>query len=920
MSDDRLASGPQLRLPARHHLDEPLAALEGCKRQDCVEGIKRLLRDEWEAIRTFQVQYINEITGLDIAGSLTAAADAFVRHLAMRACRRDDAPSNPWQHFGVFALGGYGRAELAPSSDLDMLLLWTGRGPIPDWLRAAGQELQTLLWDCGFHLAASMRGIRELEQILQHDFVTATAVLEQRPLLGEVAVTDQLVSVLTRFRRRSQQRFLRYKVEELQERRDQAGASLFRLEPDVKHNPGCMRDIQFLRNTAYMLFGSRNLHALRELDSISWQDVQRLFAGNDHLVGVRAMLHFHHQKRQDQLRLTDQLWLADLLGYAKGGRLHAVEHMMRLHYEKTLHVHQMVELVVSRLRALGHLGRRRLLIKTRRKLNEDFAIVDGKVYLSRNDFWQRPDAARRIMDTARQAQRRRVRISFELQRTIQEEVPRLITREVRADHQIARSFLAILGDLGRVAPILQDLHHAGFLGAWLPEFGNLTCHMQFDSYNQYTVDEHTLMTIGHLDDVLRGRSDGIAHLKHVLYSAARIDMLVLGLLLHDIGKFMGSGHVRRGALMVHTISERLGLEEEEEDLLHFLVEKHVRLSDATRFRDIHDPAFLRELADEMGSRERLDLLYCLTWADGRAVGEGVITGWQEAILVELYEAVADILDGEQDRQRLPPRRARIVEALQEDGRDPAEIAAHLQRLPRAYAYQAQPTEAVRHFHLIARAEAEGLACSHEEGDGNPMLTCVVPDRLDQMARVAAAITGDGCDVVDARAWRVHEGWALFHFRLQRSVPTGKNDDERISRLEREVAAVVRGELEPDRLIERRRSVLVTDPPADSAFNAIEVRIEQENLQHATIVDVRVKDLVGLLHLLCRCIAEQGCEIQYASIVTYGDVARDAFYVTRDGAKLPMPVAAGLRNALLEMLQREVAEREAHKPATGSFTY
>lgn len=892
------AEGPTIRIPRSRSLDEKLAQLLAAgDRPSLVSGGKELRQRDLARIAKNQLDNINEVTGLDVATSITVLTDGLVRTLVAFAADRVQVPADWQERVGVFALGGYGRGELAPHSDIDLLVFHLGSRP--DWLQRFNQELQTLLWDVGFQVGASMRAAPELERMLAEDMVTATAVLEQRLLVGSDAIEEELRGIRERFRKRRGRVFLRYKVEELRERQQKAGANLFTMEPNTKTNPGCLRDIQLLRNISFILFGSRNLHALRDMDVIDFEDVRNLFEANDRLLAMRSLLHARHKRHEDRLSLQDQLWLADCFGYSTGGRIRAVEQMMRLHYERVLHVHQIVELAVSRLSALGHLGRRLILVKTRRRLNEDFTVIDGKVYVGRREIWGQTDLGERLMRMCRQAQHRRFRLSTELQRAIKAHLYLLLEAPFRHDPQIGRLFLEILGDAGFLRPILADMHWSGLLGAYMPEFGNLTALMQFNSYHQYTADEHTLMVVGNLDQLVLGDEEGFDGCTAIVQRIDRLDLLALALLLHDVGKFMGSGHVPRGALMVGPIADRLGLDEAEEDLVHFLVAEHVTLSDATRFRDIHDPLFLQRLADAIPSRERLELLYVLTWCDIAAVGVGVLTGWQKALAKELFDNIAMQLASQADDGRVPPKRQRLQRALIDAGLAATQAEEFLFRFDDNYVYQAQPGEVAVHQRLWQEAAAaeDGIAIAFEVQESTASILIACPDRHGLFADCTGTISASHYDISEARNWMAENGRCLYVCRVTSNVPGRLASTEVWQRLEQTLRQVLRGERSVQQVLANQSVVMMVDRPPDSGFDAIEVRIEQESSMTTTALDVRVKDQPGVLYVISRTIAELDCSIMYASIATYGDVARDVFYVARDGEKLDARQAG--------LLQREV---------------
>lgn len=895
-------------IPQPDALVAEVAALDAAGRNDAVAALKAIRVRELARIGQWQLDHLGETTGIEVAAQIAGVADVIIRGLARRAFAKAGAPADWHQTVGLFAVGGYGRAEQNPHSDIDLLVL-AADGRAPAWLAPANAELQALMWDVKFVVGASMRSLGELERITDEDFVTGTAILEQRPLLAGEALIGGMRALLARFRKRRAVPFLKFKLEELAKRRAQAGVSLFQMEPNLKSNPGCLRDVQLLRNMAFIVFGSRNLMRLTELDVIAAKDLAEVAATNDYLLAVRALLHFHHGRKQDVFQLADQVRVAKQTGYADVSQLRAVEHFMKRHYAQVLHVHQTLELAISRLRALGHLGRWTLLIKTRKTIDQDFTAVQGQVYLSHQELWKQPDAAARLLRMCRNAQARGYRLSLELQRTIRANLA-VVGDEARGDKALGRVLLEILGDLGRTQPILEDMHNCGLLGAFLPEFGNLTCHMQFDSYHQFTVDQHTLFAMGNLDAVVNGTLPGLPNMPRILAGVKRKDLLGLSLLLHDMGKYMGRGHVARGAIMVEQVAHRLGLDAAEEELVYFLVERHVSLSDASRMRDFNEPAFLRAFAEKMVGQEQLDALYCLTYADAKAVGEGVLTGWQESILGELYTVV-----GQQLRQQgggvTVSRFERLIHELTASGVAETRAQDFLADLPHNYLHQVPAGEVVRHHRVLAEARADGVGLSWEIKDKYVHLAASVPDRHALFADVTATLSGHAFDILDARTWVTGSGMVVYSFRLSSLYPGRLKEEEPWKRLRADLKAVSAGTLSAQKLLEKRRNS-AGPKPADSGFDDPAIKVEQRTSEDHTIVDIHTKDEVGLLSKLCRAISDHGCEIGYACINTMGDVAVDVFYVQRAGRKLNDEDAEGLRGDLIRSLNLGAAA-SASKP-------
>ena len=889
-----------VHIPPAKHLKEDFRRIAALPRNEAVAALRALRTREFAAISAWQQGHLGELTGQDVCTALTALTDGMVINLAQRAAAKIQAPADWSNHVGVLAVGGYGRGEMNPYSDLDLLVLGAGK-TAPAWQGAFYNELQTLCWDVKFTVGASQRGLPELARVIDEDFVTATALIEWRPLLAGAALQTQVEETLERFRKRRATPFLQYKLQELSERRAKAGASLFLMEPNLKSNPGGLRDVQLLRTMAFAISGARNHLALVDLDSITTDDLATVNEAANHLLGLRSLLHFHHARKQDVFQLPDQVRVAKLFGWGDVSRLRAVEHYMKQHYALVRHVHQMVDLAISRLTAKGHLGRRPILIKSRKVIDEDFVLVQGQVYHARPDFWNHADAGRRVIRMAREAQKRDARLSLELQRDLRAHLG-CIDDDVRNDHALARVFLELLGDFGRTRGILSDLHACGVLGAYLPEFGNLTCLMQFDSYHQYTADEHTLIALGNLDLVATGKAAGLPGMSRLLPAVARKDLLALSLLLHDMGKYMGRGHVARGAMMVENVADRMGLTNSEEDFVYFLVERHVSLSDASRMRNFHEPEFLRAFAKKMGSSDQLDALYCLTWCDAKAVGEGILTGWQEAILAELRDAVAQQLAG-----GVAPgtRHEMMRDELAKSGIAPSEAERFLATLSHSYEHQVQSGDIVRHHQVFSEALRDGIGLRYEFGDRFIHVTAAVADRRGLLSDAAATLSGHGFDIIDCRTWVTaaiaeQPAMVIWSFRLNTIYPGRVRDADIWQRLRRDLLAVARGQLDPGTLLDKRRAALVPRP-ADSGFDDPAVKVEQRTSESATIVDIHTKDEVGLLSKLTKTIAEGGDDIGYACINTMGDVAVDVFYLTRGGRKLTDPEADELRLRLVRSL-------------------
>jgi [protein-PII] uridylyltransferase len=301
----------------------------------------------------------------------------------------------------------------------------------------------------------------------------------------------------------------------------------------------------------------------------------------------------------------------------------------------------------------------------------------------------------------------------------------------------------------------------------------------------------------------------------------------------------------------------------------------------------------------MGNREQLDLLYCLTYADARAVGEGVLTGWQEAILKDLYLTVGERLKSSGTASI--SRYDRLVQELVASGIPEAKAQDFIQDLPHSYLHQVPPGDVQRHHAVLMRARAEGVGIDHEIKEKFLHLAAALPDRHALFADVTATLTGHGFDIIAARTWITSSGMVVYSFRLSSIYPTRLTDPASWEKLRKDLLAVSQGTLSAETLLERRRNARVGPKPADSVFNDPAIKVEQRTSETHTIVDVHVKDDVGLLSRVCRAISDFHCEIGFASINTMGDVAVDVFYVQREGKKLSDEDAEALRGHIIQAL-------------------
>ncbi|MBI3725712.1 ACT domain-containing protein [bacterium] len=836
----------------------------------------------------------------------------------------------PSSGFAAVATGGYGRSELAPRSDIDLLLVRRDEADatkLEPFLRA--------LWDVGLEVGSAVRTLAQTEKALASDLSAATATLEGRFLAGDRALFADLAATVARFLEGNAARFVRAKVDETTERHAKRGGTIFLLAPDLKDGRGTMRDLELARLLAVLAPhlghesaerpatpGERSfvLEGLPGADETlaRWLDLgadrARALARADALLAAtRAAVHEIDPGSKDQLGKAVQEALAERFGYhERAGRL-GVENFLRDVYLAAKLVDRTLRLARDRImRALaggassGPRGQRLSpgIVATGAELSLEPRALEGE------------DGLARAAELFLLAQRTKREVSL----AAREEVRRALAPEkadekplekLRSDPAVVRALREILRGTNHVAATLRAMHDAGFLGELLPELGALDCLAQADPYHAYTVDEHTLAAVAALEGE-PAAPDGGAVLPHtperedrireeLLHRTSRRDLLRLGLLLHDAGKIGGApGHTERGVALVPDVARRLGLALDEERHVRFLVEHHLTLSSLVEKRDVDAPATRAELLRFCDrSVERLDHLYLLTCADVRAVSPRAFTRWKDTLLTRLYErareeaalgpvAIRPATDEDVVRELVPRLPAGIVEA---------DVHAHLALCPSPYLVEVDPGETILHLELLRSLARERVAFRSLEEDGFDRIYFATRDRPKLFGAICGALAACGLNIVAASAFTRRDGIALDRFAVVPAAGSGETlhpSAERWAEVASTVSRVLAGELDADALMRSRARRISTAPEAEPVRRPpVRVRLSNKISPKTTVVDVTAPDRLGLLHDLACALSDLGLDIRLAKVATKGDRAIDVFYVTTaEGEKVEGAGALG----------------------------
>ena len=822
----------------------------------------------------------------------------------------------------VVALGGYGRGELHPSSDIDLMVVYDA-GERPDsteghhdaairgaemapYVTRLTQELLYTLWDLGFQVGHSLRSLADCVAIAGTDFPSRTSMQEARFLVGDKPLFRRFGRVLREnVFHQDFDEFLKNALSERDQRYRKWGASPYVGEPNVKESAGGLRDIHTAMWLVAAKFGARTLKELADKGLITSGEQASADAALTFLWRVRNELHFFSGHKNDVLGREMQPRIAENLGYRDDEMGLGVERFMREYYLHARVIHRIARRLIARCQET--ITRRGAAERRSRQqaLADGLVFLDGRLHLADRD----PDALRRdplrILRVFWHLHRLGCELSLDLERAIEAALP-LLDDDVRRSPQARDLFLDVCRSWGRVAQTFAEMHELGVLGRYLPEFGALTCLVQYDVYHKFSADQHSLLAVEHLEALAPGQSAESEGAAQVFNEVDKPELLMLGMLLHDIGKGKGHGHVAKGIPLVRELTTRIGLPPDDAGLVEFLVAHHLTMSHIAQRRDIDDPKTIADFAAVVGEPQRLRMLYLLTYADMRAVGPGVLTGWQAVVLHELYGRTLSQLTGGRverpNRHQLAPRLATLVG----DGASLQDAKAHLALTSDRYVASTSVQRMAEHVRLVQRLADTPVATElfHHPDLGSSDLVVVTRDVSGLFSLIAGTLAAHGLNILSAQIHTREDGVAIDTFQANDVTGQAVTGHWQWGRTLDALRAVLAGDQSVEELLERRRRA---GRQARTAPGRPKINVNNQLSDSYTVVEVKCPDRVGLLYLITRTLSKLGLDIASARIATEIDQALDTFYVHDGrGGKVAEPdatrsLADALEHALVEPL-------------------
>lgn len=822
-------------------------------------------------------------------GPRSRALDLCVR----AAVATDKAAKDCWalalmpQSCALLAVGGYGRSQLWPGSDVDVMILAPSDSP-PAELDEACARLSAILWDAGLEPGLSVRRVSECAELCAQDATIASALIERRWIAGGKSLLEDLSQELANF---SALPFFMAKSREQRERHERHGDSPFGLEPNIKESPGGLRDLQMPMWIARAMGIEPSWDGLRQAGLLTGGEAELAAACEARLALVRAMLHQVRGRREERLDFDAQAQLAQALGMGSEEGKSAAAVMMDGYFACVRSAVMVNEVLLA--------GMSERLLESesgeRHDLSVRFYEQGGLLWAADDEVFAREPAALfeafRWMQTQKGLRGMGSTCTRALWRA-----SRRVDAWFRADASNRERFLNMLQSPRGVVTELTRMARVGLLGAYIPAFGRAETLMQHDLFHAWTVGRHTLGVVRNLRRFQR--EDRASELPLATRIARDFDdywLLFVAALFHDIAKGRGGSHEEKGEIDARDFCRAHGITGDDEELVAFLVLRHLEMSRVSQKRDIDDPEVVAQFASLCGTVRRLDALYLLTAADMRATGPTVWSAWKGQLLERLWSQARLVLSGTTVAPdgRVERAQATALLAAGAAGVDMEKAKAFTQRVDEVYFLRAQPEECAWHTREFAKRGLDKIACLvRSEGEARVKVAVWCQDRPGTFSRICAALAVSGLTVDEARIFPAQGGWALDMFSATdlRALP---DESERADEIERAVVEAL-----SDKGQRPTPSLGRVSARARSAGAVAEAHVSQAG--SAWLVEVACADRAGVLWSIADELEQRGLSVKSARVATVGERAEDVFVV--EGAALDAPQARlDLEAALIDRL-------------------
>jgi [protein-PII] uridylyltransferase len=896
-------------------------------RRALIEILKAALAHGREGVKR---RFDRGASGTEVVHALSYLIDQLVRTIHEFAETRVFPAADPAlaPRVALVAVGGYGRGELAPFSDVDLLFVVPEKRP-PE-TEPLIEFVLYILWDLGLKVGHATRTVADSLRLAKSDQTILTTMIESRYICGDEALYAELKkSFQSKIVEPGGLDYVEAKLDERNERHRRLGDSRYVLEPNVKDGKGGLRDLHTLFWIAKYFYRVDAIEDLVARGVLTRQEADGFDKAQNFLWTLRCHIHYLTGRAEERLTFDLQPEIGRRMGYTDHAGSLGVERFMKHYFLVAKDVGDLTRIFCAAIDSESRPGRKFSLrrLTLRKHLPPGFDVEGKRLTVTRNGIFQ--DDPVNLLRLFHLAQKLDLDIHPHALRLVTRSL-RLIDQKLRANKEANRLFVEMLTSRERdPEESLKRMNEAGVLGRFIPDFGRVVAQMQHDMYHVYTVDEHTIRAVGILYGIDSGKLAGEHPVSsQVIRKIQSRRVLYTAILLHDIAKGRGGDHSTLGAEVAQKLCPRLGLTEEETETVAWLVRHHLLMSHTAQRRDINDPKTVEDFVAVVQSAERLRLLLVLTVADMKATGPTVWNEWKAALLRELYFSTEDFLTGGVLAERKQARIAAAKERLRAElkGWSDGEFTRFAALAYPDYWLGLDETAQARHARLVRAAEAEGSPITMDmrvdKTRGATELTIYTGDHPGLFSVIAGAIAVSGGNIVDAKIFTMTNGMALDTFWIQDTLAWGAESGggpfegrERLAALESNITKALGGK---KRLVQELAARPSAMPSRTRVFKVVpRVLVDNTASSTYTVVEVNGRDRPGLLFHLTRMLTALGLQIANAKIATYGEKVVDVFYL-KDvfGLKIENEIKiAQIKAALLGVLAETEAEPAAAKPSS-----
>ena len=847
-------------------------------------AFKALLKQEKGKILAWHRQGVG---GREVIQAHTCLIDEVIRHLITSLVSiKPYSQSKILEEFALVAVGGYGRGEMNPFSDIDLLFLRPAKfHKITDeYIR----DLISIFWGIGMEIGHSCRTVRECVQLAKEDLTIKTSMIETRFLIGQKGIYEKFGQSFDKnVLQKNIKAFLKSKLKEKYDRYGTEDGLVCAQEPNVKEGLGGLRDYHTALWATAVRFGGLSLREIGANDMISTQEINDLYESVNFILRVRNELHYLKGKKSDVLSLDIQKDLALNLGYVAETETARVENFMRDYFLHATNIFKSSHTIFELCRQSKNRLKSVLATFTQKSLGNGF-LAKGSALAMEGDakeiFQNDRTLLLKLFDICREND---LKPDIQLKRHIRRYKHLLDIDFLKAKGTEVKEFLfSILKDPGSVKS-LRLLHESEILGQILPEFGQAHCMVSYDFYHRYTADEHSLRMVRFLEQLADSNGTGTEELAEIYRELPEKSLLKFAFLLMSIGKDHGSQTSCNQITILSGIGERFCLTPLELQRVSFLIENQIEMIETALHQDIYQPAIIQSFAKRAGNEEGLKLLYLMSYAELRAVAPGTWTSWKNVLLLELYRSTLEYLKRPESLEEKPETtRDEVFNVLKQEF-PVAEIEQHLNQLPEDYLFSLTSAEVALHLRLIRSLKEKPYILYYEYNDAgkfhNVTLCCLA--KLEAFKKLVGTLTSKNLNIRDARIYLKKDGIVIITVQVAETREDPQNL-EVWKNVKESLGKVFAGEIDLRTLLAKRTRYVT----ANTSSTAIIPKVKVDNTLKTPFTEIRVeaRDHIGMLYKIAKVFADMGIQVHHAKISMKGNRGIDVFYVSLHGKKIVLP--------------------------------